>query len=41
MHPALFYRTEQEYTRQTVAFLREGLTNGEPMAVAAPAPTWS
>ncbi|OOV16695.1 anti-sigma regulatory factor [Streptomyces avermitilis] len=38
MHPALFYRTEQEYTRQTVAFLREGLTNGEPMAVAVPGP---
>ncbi|MFJ8510808.1 anti-sigma factor RsbA family regulatory protein [Streptomyces avermitilis] len=38
VHPALFYRTEQEYTRQTVAFLREGLTNGEPMAVAVPGP---
>ncbi|MFD4552673.1 anti-sigma factor RsbA family regulatory protein [Streptomyces sp. NPDC058466] len=37
-HPALFYRTEQEYTRQTVAFLREGLANGEPMAVAVPGP---
>ncbi|MFM9500265.1 anti-sigma factor RsbA family regulatory protein [Streptomyces galilaeus] len=37
-HPALFYRTEQEYTRQTVAFLREGLVNGEPMAVAVPGP---
>ncbi|MEU3520916.1 anti-sigma factor RsbA family regulatory protein [Streptomyces sp. NPDC006654] len=37
-HPALFYRTEQEYTRQTVAFLREGLTHGEPMAVAVPGP---
>ncbi|MFD3716766.1 anti-sigma factor RsbA family regulatory protein [Streptomyces sp. NPDC058677] len=38
VHPALFYRTEQEYTQQTVAFLREGLTNGEPMAVAVPGP---
>ncbi|MEU1457166.1 sensor histidine kinase [Streptomyces avermitilis] len=38
VHPALFYRTEQEYTRQTVAFLREGLANGEPMAVAVPGP---
>ncbi|MCX4996479.1 anti-sigma factor RsbA family regulatory protein [Streptomyces longwoodensis] len=38
VHPALFYRTEQEYTHQTVAFLREGLTNGEPMAVAVPGP---
>ncbi|MET7695941.1 anti-sigma factor RsbA family regulatory protein [Streptomyces sp. NPDC005483] len=38
VHPALFYRTEQEYTQQTVAFLSEGLTNGEPMAVAVPGP---
>jgi anti-sigma regulatory factor (Ser/Thr protein kinase) len=38
VHPALFYRTEQEYTRQTVSFLREGLDNGEPMAVAVPGP---
>ncbi|MFD9396182.1 anti-sigma factor RsbA family regulatory protein [Streptomyces sp. NPDC060000] len=38
VHPALFYRTEQEYMRQTVAFLREGLNNGEPMAVAVPGP---
>ncbi|MFJ5999949.1 anti-sigma factor RsbA family regulatory protein [Streptomyces sp. NPDC092370] len=38
VHPALFYRTEQEYTRQTVAFLRGGLANGEPMAVAVPGP---
>jgi anti-sigma regulatory factor (Ser/Thr protein kinase) len=38
VHPALFYRTEQEYTRQTTAFLREGLTDGEPMAVAVPGP---
>ncbi|MFE0800360.1 anti-sigma factor RsbA family regulatory protein [Streptomyces sp. NPDC058812] len=37
-HPALFYRTEQEYTQQTVAFLQEGLANGEPMAVAVPGP---
>ncbi|MFF1308721.1 anti-sigma factor RsbA family regulatory protein [Streptomyces sp. NPDC058307] len=38
VHPALFYRTEREYTRQTVSFLREGLDNGEPMAVAVPGP---
>ncbi|MFE9454719.1 anti-sigma factor RsbA family regulatory protein [Streptomyces sp. NPDC006739] len=38
VHPALFYRTDQEYTRQTVSFLREGLDNGEPMAVAVPGP---
>ncbi|NUS24781.1 MAG: sensor histidine kinase [Streptomyces sp.] len=38
VHPALFYRTEQEYTQQTVSFLREGLAGGEPMAVAVPGP---
>lgn len=38
VHPALFYRTEREYTRQTVAFLREGLADGEPLAVAVPGP---
>ncbi|GAA3922659.1 anti-sigma factor RsbA family regulatory protein [Streptomyces gulbargensis] len=38
VHPALFYRTDAEYTRQTVAFLREGLAGGEPMAVAVPGP---
>ncbi|MET8775391.1 sensor histidine kinase [Nocardia sp. NPDC050713] len=37
-HPALFYRTEQEYTQQTVSFLREGMAAGEPMAVAVPGP---
>ncbi|MER5311762.1 anti-sigma factor RsbA family regulatory protein [Streptomyces sp. NPDC002773] len=38
VHPALFYRTEQEYIQQTASFLREGLANGEPMAVAVPGP---
>jgi anti-sigma regulatory factor (Ser/Thr protein kinase) len=38
VHPALFYRTEQEYTQQTVSFLREGLAHDEPMAVAVPGP---
>ncbi|GAA2281589.1 anti-sigma regulatory factor [Streptomyces ruber] len=38
VHPALFYRSEQEYTRQTVSFLREGLAHDEPMAVAVPGP---
>ncbi|MFD3534154.1 anti-sigma factor RsbA family regulatory protein [Streptomyces sp. NPDC058664] len=38
VHPALFYRTLEQYTEQTVAFLREGLANGEPMAVAVPGP---
>ncbi|MEV8550673.1 anti-sigma factor RsbA family regulatory protein [Streptomyces glaucescens] len=36
VHPALFYRGEEEYTRRTVAFLREGLAAGEPTAVAVP-----
>ncbi|MER7621829.1 anti-sigma factor RsbA family regulatory protein [Streptomyces sp. NPDC126503] len=38
VHPALFYRTDAEYARQTVAFLRKGLAGGEPMAVAVPGP---
>jgi anti-sigma regulatory factor (Ser/Thr protein kinase) len=38
VHPALFYRTPEEYSEQTVAFLREGLAKGEPMAVAVPGP---
>ncbi|MBX9420959.1 MULTISPECIES: anti-sigma factor RsbA family regulatory protein [Streptomyces] len=38
VHPALFYRTEQDYVQQTVSFLREGLAHGEPMAVAVPGP---
>jgi anti-sigma regulatory factor (Ser/Thr protein kinase) len=37
-HPALFYRTPQEYTEQTVSFLREGLSAGEPVAAAVPGP---
>ncbi|MEV4163144.1 anti-sigma factor RsbA family regulatory protein [Nonomuraea dietziae] len=37
-HPALFYRTAQEYTDQTVSFVREGLAAGEPVAVAVPGP---
>ncbi|MER7519270.1 anti-sigma factor RsbA family regulatory protein [Streptomyces sp. NPDC126499] len=38
VHPALFYRGDEEYTRQTVGFLREGLASGEPLAVAVPGP---
>ncbi|MFF7445808.1 MULTISPECIES: anti-sigma factor RsbA family regulatory protein [unclassified Streptomyces] len=38
VHPALFYRSADEYTRQTVSFLREGLDKGEPSAVAVPGP---
>ncbi|GGY00619.1 anti-sigma factor RsbA family regulatory protein [Streptomyces minutiscleroticus] len=37
-HPALFYSSKQEYTEQTVAFVREGLAAGEPVAVAVPGP---
>lgn len=37
-HPALFYRSEQEYAEQTVSFVREGLVAGEPVAVAVPGP---
>ncbi|MFD7132262.1 anti-sigma factor RsbA family regulatory protein [Streptomyces sp. NPDC059894] len=37
-HPALFYRTGQEYAEQTVSFVRDGLAAGEPVAVAVPGP---
>ncbi|MBZ4321028.1 sensor histidine kinase [Streptomyces huiliensis] len=37
-HPALFYRTREEYTEQTLAFVREGLAAEEPVAVAVPGP---
>ncbi|MGZ3103108.1 anti-sigma factor RsbA family regulatory protein [Streptomyces sp. H72] len=37
-HPALFYRSEGEYTDRTVTFVRDGLAAGEPVAVAVPAP---
>ncbi|MFL9653055.1 anti-sigma factor RsbA family regulatory protein [Streptomyces sp. PB17] len=37
-HPALFYRSDAEYTDRTVAFVREGLAAGEPVAVAVPGP---
>ncbi|MFF8972860.1 anti-sigma factor RsbA family regulatory protein [Streptomyces sp. NPDC014995] len=37
-HPALFYRTGQEYAERTVSFVREGLAAGEPVAVAVPGP---
>ncbi|MBT3151263.1 MEDS domain-containing protein [Streptomyces sp. CHD11] len=36
VHPALFYRDDQEYLDGTVPFVREGLTAGEPVAVAVP-----
>ncbi|MFE0949089.1 anti-sigma factor RsbA family regulatory protein [Streptomyces mutabilis] len=37
-HPALFYRSEDEYADRTVTFVREGLAAGEPVAVAVPGP---
>ncbi|WP_413755544.1 anti-sigma factor RsbA family regulatory protein [Streptomyces sp. MMBL 11-3] len=37
VHPALFYRGEQEYLDGTVPFVRAGLEAGEPVAVAVPA----
>ncbi|WP_328498452.1 sensor histidine kinase [Streptomyces sp. NBC_00414] len=38
VHPALFYRDDQEYLAGTVPFVLEGLAASEPVAVAAPAP---
>ncbi|MFE6521024.1 anti-sigma factor RsbA family regulatory protein [Streptomyces sp. NPDC057794] len=37
VHPAFFYRDEQEYLDVTVPFVRDGLAAGEPVAVAVPA----
>ncbi|MET8984900.1 anti-sigma factor RsbA family regulatory protein [Nonomuraea wenchangensis] len=37
-HPALLYRSADEYVSATTAFVREGLAAGEPVAVAVPAP---
>lgn len=36
VHPALFYRDDEEYLEGTVPFVREGLAAGEPVAVAVP-----
>ncbi|MFB7597715.1 anti-sigma factor RsbA family regulatory protein [Streptomyces sp. NPDC056160] len=36
VHPALFYRGEQEYLAGTVPFVRAALAAGEPVAVAVP-----
>ncbi|MBF6222037.1 sensor histidine kinase [Nocardia abscessus] len=38
VHPALFYRDTEEYLAGTLGFIREGLANGEPVAVAVPGP---
>ncbi|MFF7131083.1 MULTISPECIES: anti-sigma factor RsbA family regulatory protein [unclassified Streptomyces] len=37
VHPALFYRDEQEYLAGVVPFVRKALAAGEPVAVAVPA----
>jgi anti-sigma regulatory factor (Ser/Thr protein kinase) len=37
VHPALFYRGDDEYLAGTVPFVTDGLAAGEPVAVAAPA----
>ena len=36
LHPALFYRGDEQYLAGTVPFLLAGLAAGEPVAVAAP-----
>ncbi|MFI2640006.1 anti-sigma factor RsbA family regulatory protein [Streptomyces sp. NPDC018610] len=36
VHPALFYRDEEEYLAGTVPFVRAALAAGEPVAVAVP-----
>ncbi|MEC3916821.1 sensor histidine kinase [Nocardia sp. CDC160] len=36
VHPAYFYRGSEEYLRGTVGFIREGLAQGEPVAVSVP-----
>ena len=38
VHPALFYRGEEEYLDGTVPFIRDGLEAGHPVAVAVPGP---
>ncbi|WP_329243631.1 anti-sigma factor RsbA family regulatory protein [Streptomyces sp. NBC_01478] len=38
VHPALFYRGEEQYTAGTVPFVRAGLAAGEAVAVAVPGP---
>jgi anti-sigma regulatory factor (Ser/Thr protein kinase) len=38
VHPALFYRDDEQYLAGTVPFVRDGLAAGEPVAVAVPGP---
>ena len=40
-HPALFYRGTRAYLDRTSLFVREGLTAGEPVAIAVPEPRLS
>ncbi|MEJ3748558.1 sensor histidine kinase [Actinomycetes bacterium KLBMP 9797] len=39
VHPALFYRGQEEYLAGTVPFIQDGLAAGEPVAVSVP--TWN
>ncbi|WP_051020745.1 sensor histidine kinase [Nocardia araoensis] len=41
VHPALFYRDTEEYLAGTIGFIRRGLENDEPVAVAVPGPNLS
>ncbi|RSN67223.1 MULTISPECIES: sensor histidine kinase [Actinomadura] len=36
VHPALFYGSDEEYLAGTVPFVRDGVAEGEPVAVAVP-----
>ncbi|RSN25887.1 anti-sigma regulatory factor [Amycolatopsis sp. WAC 04169] len=38
VHPALFYRGQDDYLAGTVPFIRQGLDRGEPVAVSVPGP---
>ncbi|RSN55167.1 anti-sigma regulatory factor [Amycolatopsis sp. WAC 04182] len=38
VHPALFYRGQDDYLAGTVPFIRQGLDGGEPVAVSVPGP---
>ncbi|WP_246281728.1 sensor histidine kinase [Fodinicola acaciae] len=37
-HPALFYRTDQDYLDGLLPFVTDGVAGGEPVAVAVPGP---
>ncbi|MFE6612092.1 anti-sigma factor RsbA family regulatory protein [Amycolatopsis sp. NPDC057786] len=38
VHPALFYRGQDDYLAGTLPFIRQGLDDGEPVAVSVPGP---